>query len=107
MQPLVVLNPYTDVPDYICEQWASFPPDFEVCCWIGGDITFLPSRNIIDYEHGVAEGYDQKPLTHCSAPLLNSVDRETQNGFGDDGQRGQGSAERKCPGCDHAALFLA
>ena len=48
MQPLVVLNPYTDVPDYICEQWASFPPDFEVCCWIGGDITFLLSRNIID-----------------------------------------------------------
>ena len=78
MRPLVVLNPYKDVPDYVREQWAAFPPDFELCCWIGGEITFVPSRNIIDYDQGVAEGYDEKPLTRCSVPLLNSVDRETQ-----------------------------
>jgi hypothetical protein len=81
MRPLVVLNPYKDVPDYVREQWAAFPPDFELCCWIGGEITFVPSRNIIDYDQGVAEGYDQNPLarrSRRSAPRFNSFDRETQ-----------------------------
>lgn len=60
-RPIVVLNPYTDVPEYIRKQWAALPSsqEFQICCWIGGDIAFLPLRNIIDYNLGVA-GYDEE-----------------------------------------------
>lgn len=82
VRPLVVLNPHTDIPTYLREQWEAFPPseEFMVCCWIGGDIAFLPKRNIIDYKQGVEQGYNATPLSRCSVvrPLANFVDRETQ-----------------------------
>lgn len=82
VRPLVVLNPDTDVPADLREQQESFPAsqDFQICCWIGGDIAFLPRHSIIDYETGVAEGYDATPLSRSSVlqPLDNYADRETQ-----------------------------
>lgn len=77
-RPLVVLNPDTDVPSTIREQWAAFPSDFELCCWINGDITFIPRRKIIDYAQAVAEGYCEKPLERSAGPLLDSGDYATQ-----------------------------
>ena len=81
VRPILVLNPHTDVPMDIREEWASFPKaqDFQICCLIGGDLLYIPRRNIIEYHEGVAEGYDVPPLTKANRlPLEDTCDRETQ-----------------------------
>jgi hypothetical protein len=77
-RPLIVLNPEVDVPNTIREQLKTFPESFEICYWIGGDIAFLPGKNIIDYDTAVAKGYDKTPLEQSSGPLANGIDRDTQ-----------------------------
>jgi hypothetical protein len=77
-RPLVVLNPNTDVPESIRDQLKTFPEGFEICYWIGGDIAFLPRKNIIDYETAVLRGYSKSPLEQSSKPLSNCMDRDTQ-----------------------------
>jgi hypothetical protein len=58
----------------------AFPEEFQICCWIGGDIAFLPRRKIIDFDVAFSKGYSEKPMARKSTlrPLTTAVERDTQ-----------------------------